>query len=185
MPRKKLPERESNVPAEIKIRAAERDDLPRLTEIYNHYIVNTPITFDLKPFSVHQRARWFDEHAGTKRYRMVVAEDTGRVAGYACTGPFRDKAAYDTSVETSVYCAHDATGRGIGAMMYRALFDALKNEDIHRLLAGITIPNDASIKLHRRFGFTEVGVFSECGRKLDRYWDVVWMQRPLRPDTVP
>ena len=185
MPRKKLPERESSVPAEIKIRAAERDDLPRLTEIYNHYIVNTPITFDLKPFSVHQRARWFDEHAGTKRYRMVVAEDTGRVAGYACTGPFRDKAAYDTSVETSVYCAHDATGRGIGAMMYRALFDALKNEDIHRLLAGITIPNDASIKLHRRFGFTEVGVFSECGRKLDRYWDVVWMQRPLRLDTVP
>jgi len=184
MPRKKLPERATSVLADVKIRPAERGDLPRLTEIYNHYIVNTPITFDLKPFSVHQRARWFDEHAGTKRYRMVVAEYAGRVAGYACTGPFRDKAAYDTSVETSVYCAHDATGRGIGAMMYRALFDALKNEDIHRLLAGITIPNDASIKLHRRFGFSEVGVFSECGRKLDRYWDVVWMQRPLRLDTV-
>jgi len=70
-------------------------------------------------------------------------------------------------------------------MLYRVLFDALKNEDIHRLLAEITIPNDASIELHLKFGFTEVGVFSECGRKLDRYWDVVWMQRPLRLGTVP
>ncbi len=171
--------------AQLKIRPAVRDDLPRLTEIYNYYVVNTPITFDLKPFSVKQRARWFDEHAGTKRRRMFVAEDAGRVVGYACTGPFRDKAAYDTSVETSIYCAHDAIGRGIGAMMYRVLFDALQNEDINRLLAGITIPNDASIKLHRSFGFTEVGVFTECGRKLGRYWDVLWMQRPLRLGAVP
>ena len=166
--------------AEVKIRPAQRDDLPRLTEIYNYYVVNTPITFDLKPLAVEERARWFDEHAGKGRHQMFVAEDTGRVVGYACTGPFRDKAAYDTSAEVSIYCAPGATGRGIGAMMYRVLFDALKNEDIHRLLAGITLPNDASIKLHRKFGFTSVGVFSENGRKLGRYWDVVWMQRPLR-----
>jgi phosphinothricin acetyltransferase len=183
--RKKLPERETSAMANVKIRPAVRDDLPRLTEIYNYYIINTPITFDLVPVTVKQRARWFDEHAGTKRYRMFVAQDAGRVVGYACTGPFRGKAAYDTSVETSIYCADEATGRGIGAMLYRVLFDALKNEDIHRLLAGITLPNDASIKLHRSFGFTEVGIFSECGRKLDRYWDVVWMQRPLRLGTVP
>jgi phosphinothricin acetyltransferase len=80
----------------------------------------------------------------------------------------------------SVYCANDAKGRGIGAMMYRVLLDALKNEDINRILAGITIPNEASIKLHRKFGFTDVGVFTECGRKFDRYWDVVWMERPIR-----
>jgi phosphinothricin acetyltransferase len=59
------------------------------------------------------------------------------------------------------------------------LFDALRNEDIHRVMAGITLPNDASVKIHRRFGFTDVGVFTESGRKFDRYWDVVWMQRPL------
>jgi len=63
-------------------------------------------------------------------------------------------------------------------MMYRALFEALKDEDINRILAGITIPNDASIRLHERFGFTRVGVFSENGRKFDRYWDVCWMERP-------
>ena len=163
-----------------KIRPAMRDDLPRLTEIYNYYVVNTPITFDLEPVTVEQRVRWFDEHAGAGRHQLFVAEDAGLVVGWAGTGPFRDRAAYDTSVETSIYCAHDAKGRGVGTMLYSALFEALKDEDINRLLGGITIPNEASIKLHRRFGFTEVGVFSECGRKFDRYWDVVWMERPLR-----
>lgn len=166
--------------AAVKIRPAVRDDLPRLTEIYNYYVVNTPITFDLEPVTVESRTRWFNEHSGTKRHRMFVAEDAGRVVGYACTGQFRDKAAYDTSTETSIYCAHDATGRGIGAMLYRVLFDALKNEDINRLLGGITLPNEASVALHRKFGFTEVGVFTECGRKFDKFWDVVWMERPLR-----
>src|SRR6202521_3959315 len=166
--------------AAVKIRPAVGDDLPRLTEIYNYYVVNTPITFDLEPVTADQRARWFDEHAGTKRHRLFVAEDAGLVVGGAGTGRFRDRPAYDTSTETSIYCAHDATGRGIGAMLYRVLFDALKHEDINRLLAGITLPNEASIKLHRKFGFTDVGVFTECGRKFDRYWDVVWMERPLR-----
>lgn len=166
--------------AEVKIRPATRDDLPRLTEIYNYYVVNTPITFDLEPVTVAQRTRWFEEHAGAKRHRLFVAEDSGAVVGWAGTGPFRDRAAYDTSVETSIYCANDATGRGIGAMMYRVLLDALKREDINRVLAGITLPNEASIALHRKFGFTDVGVFSECGRKFDRYWDVVWLERPLR-----
>lgn len=166
--------------ADVNIRPATRDDLPRLTEIYNYYVVNTPITFDLEPVTVEQRVRWFDEHAGAGRHQLFVAEDAGLVVGWAGTGPFRDRAAYDTSVETSIYCAHDAKGRGIGAVMYRALFDALKNEDINRILAGITIPNEASIKLHRKFGFTDVGVFTECGRKFGKYWDVAWMERPLR-----
>ena len=166
--------------ADVKIRPATRDDLPRLTEIYNYYVINTPITFDLEPVTVEQRVRWFEEHAGAKRHRLLVAEDDGLVVGWAGTGPFRDRAAYDTSVEMTIYCAHGAKRHGIGAMMYRVLFDALKNEDINRLLAGITIPNEASIKLHRKFGFTDVGVFTECGRKFNRYWDVVWMERPLR-----
>jgi phosphinothricin acetyltransferase len=164
---------------DLKLRPAMRADLPRLTEIYNYYIINTPITFDLKTYTVEERARWFTEHGGAGRHRMFVAEKAGEVIGYACTGSFRDKAAYDTSVETSIYLAAEATRRGIGAMLYQVLFDTLKNEDIHRLLAGITLPNDASVKLHRRFGFTDVGAFTECGRKFDRYWDVVWMQRPL------
>jgi phosphinothricin acetyltransferase len=166
--------------ADIKIRPAARDDLPRLTEIYNYYVINTPITFDLVPVTVEQRARWFDEHTAGKRHQMFVAEDNGVVLGWAGTGPFRDRAAYDTSVETSIYCANDVKGRGIGAMMYRVLLDSLKNEDINRVLAGITLPNEASLAIHRKFGFTKVGVFTECGRKFDRYWDVIWLERPLR-----
>jgi phosphinothricin acetyltransferase len=166
--------------ADVKIRPATRDDLPRLTEIYNYYVINTPITFDLEPQTDEQRARWFDEHTGGRRHQLFVAEDGCLVVGWAGTGPFRARAAYDTSVETSIYCANDAKERGIGAMMYRVLLDALKDEDINRVLAGITLPNEASIALHRKFGFTEVGVFTECGRKFDRYWDVVWMERPLR-----
>jgi len=166
--------------AEIKIRPAVRADLPRLTEIYNYYVVNTPITFDVEPFTVEQRGRWFDEHAGTRRHRMFVAEEADWVVGYAYAGEFHERAAYNTSVATSIYCAQDAKGRGIGSMLYRALFDALKDEDVNRLFAGITIPNEASLKLHRKFGFTEVGIFTECGRKFDRFWDVVWMERPRR-----
>ncbi|MDO8430847.1 MAG: N-acetyltransferase family protein [Candidatus Binatus sp.] len=163
----------------MSIRLAVRSDLARIVEIYNYYVINTPITFDLHPFTPEQRVKWFEEHAGTARHRLFVAEDGCRVVGYAGSGQFRDKAAYDTSVETTIYCAHDALGRGIGSMLYRTLFAALKNEDIHRILAGITIPNEASVRMHRRFGFTDVGVFSENGRKLNRYWDVLWMQRPL------
>jgi phosphinothricin acetyltransferase len=166
--------------ATVTIREATREDLRRITEIYNYYIVNTPITFDIDPVTPEARAGWFEEHTSTPRHRLLVAEEAGNVIGYAGTGRFRDKAAYDTSVETTIYCANEATGRGVGAMLYAALFDALKDADIHRLLGGITMPNAASIKLHRRFGFTDVGVFSECGRKFGRYWDVVWMERPLR-----
>ena len=164
---------------DIRVRPAMREDLGRIVEIYNYYVINTPITFDLEPFKTEQRIKWFEEHAGTKRHRLFVAEDAGEVVGYAGTGQFRDKAAYDTSVETTIYCAHEVLRSGIGSMLYRTLFDALKDEDIHRILAGITIPNDASVEMHRRFGFTDVGVFIENGRKFDRYWDVLWMQRPL------
>ena len=166
--------------AQLMIRPASRDDLARINEIYNYYVINTPITFDLEPQTVESRARWFAEHTAGKRHRMFVAEDAGKIVGYACTGPFRDRAAYDTSVEASIYLAHDVTARGIGTTLYRTLFDGVKNEDIHRLLAGITIPNDASIAIHRKFRFTDVGAFTECGRKFNRYWDVVWMERPLR-----
>jgi phosphinothricin acetyltransferase len=164
----------------VAIREAKRSDLPGITEIYNYYIVNTPITFDVTPVTPEDRSGWFEEYTSTPRHRLFVAEEAGKIIGYAGTGRFRDKAAYDTSVETTIYCAQEATGRGVGAMLYAALFDALKDADIHRLLAGITLPNDASIKLHRRFGFTDVGVFNECGRKFERYWDVVWTERPLR-----
>ena len=163
----------------IVVRPAARGDLAQITSIYNHYVLNTPITFDIEAVGPEQRLEWFTEHTEGARYRLFVSEHGGRILGYAGTGRFRNKAAYDTTAEVTIYCAPDATGRGIGRMMYQRLFDALRDQDLRRLVAGITLPNQASIALHRHFGFTEVGVFSQNGRKFDRYWDVLWMERPL------
>ena len=162
------------------VRAATMADLPALTDIYNHYVLHTPITFDVKPFTPEERRPWFDAHAPTGRYRLVVAVDTGRIVGYASTSRWRPKPSYDTTVESTVYCRHDATRLGIGTLLYRALFEALTGEDVHQIVAGVALPNDASIALHQKVGFRRVGVFSNAGRKFDRFWDVAWFERPAR-----
>jgi phosphinothricin acetyltransferase len=169
------------VPA-ISIRAAVRGDVPRLTEIYNHYVVHTPVTFDVEPYTIEKREAWFHQFAATGRHRIFVAEESGAVLGYACTMRFRPKAAYETTVEMSIYCATEATGKGIGSRLYTALFEALRDEDIHRYVAGYTLPNPVSAALHERFGFKRVGVFTENGRKFGRYWDVAWNERPGKVD---
>ena len=162
------------------VRPATRADLPRIVEIYNYYVINTAITFTIEPESVEGFSAWFKEHTTGPRYKLFVAEEAGHVVAFAGTGRFRDRAAYDTTAETTVYCAHDAGRRGLGTMLYRTLFDAIADADLNRLVAGITLPNDASVALHQRFGFKAVGIFSENGRKFGRYWDVLWMERPLK-----
>jgi phosphinothricin acetyltransferase len=159
-------------------------DLPQLTAIYNHYIVHTSITFDTQPFTPGERQGWFDEHTrGSTRIRLLVATDEqGKIAGYATTSRFRPKAAYDTTVEASVYCGPDYVGQGLGSSLYAGLFRSLLDQDINRIVAGVTLPNDASLALHRRFGFRPVGVFAAVGRKFDKYWDVAWFERGLRID---
>ena len=164
----------------VRIRPAIHTDLPRLTEIYNHYVIHTPITFDLEPYTVERRAEWFDQFAQNGRYRLLVAEDDSLVVGYAGTMRFRVKPAYDTTVETTVYSSPETVGKGIGRKLYAALFEALADENIHRIVGGYTLPNPASARLHEMSGFKRVGVFSEVGFKFGRYWDVAWTERPLR-----
>jgi phosphinothricin acetyltransferase len=163
----------------LRIRAATRADLPRLTEIYNHYVIHTPVTFDIEPYTVERRVAWFEQFGLCGRYRLLVAEDDPNVAGYAGTTRFRPKAAYDTTVETTIYCAPEAISKGIGGALYSALFDDIAGEDIRSIVAGYVLPNPASVALHGRFGFQPVGVFRENGRKFERYWDVAWVERPL------
>jgi phosphinothricin acetyltransferase len=167
----------SETMSEILIRPAARSDLPRITEIYNHYVLNTPVTFDVEPYTVDRREPWFAQFAATGRHRLLVAEENGLVLGYAGTTRFRPKAAYETTVETTIYCAQDAVGKGIGNRLYAELFEVLKGEDIHRFVAGYALPNAATEALHRRFAFKVVGVFSENGRKFGKYWDVCWVER--------
>lgn len=163
------------------IRPGREHDLPGIVEIINHYVRHTAITFDLEPFTVETRRPWFDQFAATGRYRLWVATEGDRLSGYAASMPFRAKAAYETSVETSVYLHPDARGRSLGAHLYSALFASLVGEDLHRALAGVTLPNPASIALHRRFGFRSTGVLHEVGRKQGRYWDVEWFEKSLAP----
>ena len=101
------------------------------------------------------------------------------MVGYATSSPFRGRAAYDPSVETTVYVADGLTRRGIGSRLYHALFASLGKEDVHRAYAGITLPNPASLALHRRFGFQPIGVYDEVGRKFGRYWSVEWLEKKL------
>jgi phosphinothricin acetyltransferase len=163
------------------IRNAVADDLRALTDIYNHYIVHTAVTFDLQPFTPDERRSWFEAHGAAGPYRLIVAtEDDGLVLGYATTSRWRPKAAYQTTVESSVYVHPSAVGRGCGRHLYDALFESIAGEDLHRIVAGVSLPNEASIRLHEKCGFRSVGTFSGVGRKFGRYWDVAWFERPLK-----
>lgn len=163
----------------ITVRPGEASDLGPINEIYNHYIAMSPATFDIEPIPIEVRREWFTHYAPAGRYRLFVALDADRVVGFTTSSPHRGKRAYETSVETTVYVAEDAVGRGIGTVLYAALFDALAGEDLHRAYAGITQPNEASVTLHERFGFTRAALFTEQGRKFGRYWDVAWFEKPL------
>lgn len=165
--------------AAVSIRPAISADIPRLTEIYNHYVIHTPVTFDLEPYTVDRRMAWFAQFASSGRHRLLVAEEDGVILGYAGTTRFRPKAAYDTTVETTIYTAQEAIGKGVGRKLYSALFEVLANENINRFVGGFTLPNPGSQKLHEYFGFKNVGVFSQVGYKFGKYWDVQWTERPL------
>jgi phosphinothricin acetyltransferase len=158
--------------SEITIRRAEPGDLPALLAIYNHYVATTPITFDIEPRTLAQRREWLDQFSASGKYQCFVAAAGGAAVGWACSAKFKEKEAYATSIETSVYCAPDQTGKGLGRRLYATLFGALAGQDIHRAFAGITLPNDASVGAHKAMGFRHVGTYGEIGRKFGRFWDV-------------
>ncbi len=162
------------------LRAAQSSDLSRIIEIYNHYIANTAITFDLEPYTEETRRSWFESFAIEGPHRLFVLEARNVVMGYASSTRFRKKAAYDTSVETSVYLAHDAVGQGFGRHLYKRLFDALEAEpSLHRAYAGITLPNPRSVAFHESFDFRLIGTYHEVGFKFGVYHDVAWFEREL------
>ncbi|ESA34970.1 phosphinothricin n-acetyltransferase [Leptolyngbya sp. Heron Island J] len=165
---------------DIIVRLPQASDLAPLTDLYNYYILNTTITFDITPYTLaERRERWWCHYSAKGRHRLLVAEQDKTVVGYATSSQFRAKAAYDTSVETSIYLNPDAQGQGIGTQLYQALFRSLANEDVHRAYAGITMPNSVSVALHQKYGFYSVGRQKEVGRKFGRYWDVEWFEKSL------
>ncbi len=157
---------------DVTIRRAEQADLPALLEIYNHYVLTTPITFDIEPRTLVQRRAWLDQFSPGGKHQCFVAARAAKPVGWVCSTQFKEKAAYATTIETSVYLEPGEIGRGLGRKLYETLFDTLRGEDIHRAYAGVTLPNNASAGLHEAVGFRLIGVQPQVGRKFGKFWDV-------------
>lgn len=165
----------------IRVRPGEPRDLAGIVAIYNHYVTHTATTFEIAPVRVEDRAAWLESRRSEGPHRIWVAADgDDRVVGWATTSPFRPRAGYATTVEASVYCHPTSVGQGVGTRLYAALFRSVEGEDLERIVAGVALPNPASLALHHRFGFRTVGVFTRVGRKFGQYWDVAWFERPVR-----
>lgn len=163
----------------VAIQRGVEADLDALNRLYNHFVTTTHVTFDVEPITSEQRLEWFRGFADSGPHQLFVALRQGRFAGFVHSKPFRPKAAYAPSVETTVYLDPEVHGGGIGTALYGELFSALRTEDVHRAYAGIALPNPASVALHQRLGFRSVGTFDEVGRKFGRFWSVQWWERSL------
>jgi len=163
--------------AGVRIARGSPDDLGAIAEIYHHYVLTSPATFEVEPRSDEAWREWFEVFGEVGRHRLLVARDGERLLGYASSSSFRTRAAYGPTVETSVYLDPRSTGRGVGTAPLGSLIAELETEDVHRACAGVALPNPASVRLHERFGFRHVGTFTEQGYKFGRYWDVAWFER--------
>jgi phosphinothricin acetyltransferase len=161
--------------AEVKVvRPAGTVDLPRMLDIYNHEVRLSTATYDTRPRSLPEQEEWFTHHG--PGHPVLVAEEGGYVTGWASLSPWSDRPAYDRSVEVSVYVAEEHRGKGYGKLLLQALIDAARSRGHHALLARISADNTVSILLHRKLGFTEVGLLKEVGHKFGRMLDVSIME---------
>ncbi|MCP3803290.1 GNAT family N-acetyltransferase [Allokutzneria sp. A3M-2-11 16] len=161
------------------VRPARRSDLAQLVAIYNHYIDHSVATFDTEAVTVESRTAWFDSFSETGPYRLLVACDGDRVLGCASSSQYRAHPAFAETVELGIYLDPGRRGGGVGSALYGALLDRLSSENLHLAVAGIALPNHASIALHRKFGFTDVGVFEQYATKRGAYISSLWLQRRL------
>jgi L-amino acid N-acyltransferase YncA len=160
----------------VDVRLARVADAEAIRTIYNVEVATTT-TFDLVPRTLEAQEQWLAEHAGA--HPAVVAEDAGRVVAFGSLSPFRDRPAYSTTVEDSVYVAAAERGRGAGGAVLAELVRLGRAHGFHSVIARIVGDNQTSIALHRGCGFELVGVEREVGRKFGRWLDVVEMQRLL------
>ena len=164
-------------PPEVKVRPADRSDAEAIRSIYNVEVTTSTVTFDLVPRTLAEQVAWLDEHAGA--HPAIVAVDGETVVGFGSLSPYRDRPAYATSVEDSVYVHREHRGRGIGRLLLEELVQRGRDHGFHAVIARIVGGHQASIALHRACGFDTVGVEREIGRKFQRWLDVMLMQRLL------
>ena len=168
----------------VAVREATNADACAINRIYNYYIHNTIITFDVDAWSIEQRNAWFKELGADNRYYVMVAEVDGKVVGFAYNSVFRARRAYRLSTESTIYTDSenhtDKGTHGIGSALYHALFQRIATTDLHRAYAVIALPNPRSIAFHQKFGFTTIGTFNEVGWKFDTHVDTLWMEKKLK-----
>jgi L-amino acid N-acyltransferase YncA len=166
-----------------KIRLARESDASAVVGIYGPFCEDSPISFETTIPSVSEverRIRTVSEH-----YPWFVCESQGKIFGYAYAGRHRDRAAYRWSVDVAVYLSEDSRGQGVGTALYTALFAVLRIQGFFNAYAGITLPNPASVRLHKRFGFESVGIYRAAGYKAGGWHDVSWWALALRPPEDP
>jgi phosphinothricin acetyltransferase len=158
-------------------RLATIDDAEATRTIYNVEVTESTVTFDLVPRTLEEQREWLTARSGA--HAVLVAEDGGEVVGFASFSPYRDRPAYSTSVEDSVYVRRDQQGKGIGKLLLAELVTLATSHGFHAMIARIVGGHDASIALHRSLGFEVVGTEREVGRKFGRWLDVLVMQKLL------
>ncbi|MEP4052749.1 MAG: N-acetyltransferase family protein [Litorimonas sp.] len=158
------------------IRDAGPGDAVEIAEIYNHYVINTVVTFEEDPIDANEiKSRIATAKTGALPYIIYESEGDG-VIGYAYASKWKGRCAYRYSVEVSVYLAHGKTGHGTGSKLYAELFGRLSSLGYHVAIGGISLPNPASIALHEKFGMTKTAHFSEIGFKFGKWVDVGYWQ---------
>ena len=166
----------------ITIRKARPEDAARLLEIYDYYVRNTAITFEIDTPSLDEFSRRMENTMA--RYPFLVAEDEGAAVGYCYAGPFVGRAAYAHSCEMTIYLDPSARRRGAGRLLYEALEKELKSMGILNLYACIGYPvkedeylTTNSADFHAHLGYVKAGEFRKCGRKFGRWYNMIWMEK--------
>ncbi len=159
----------------ITIREAIEPDLTQLLTIYNEIILNTTAVYDYEPHTMEMRKQWFDTKKA-QGFPVFVAKDGELILGFSSSGSFRAWAAYKYSVENSIYVAANARGQGVGKLLLPPLIDAARKLNLHTIIAGIDATNEASLRLHKSFGFKEVAHFKEVGWKFGKWLDLKFLQ---------
>ena len=163
----------------MEIAPATEADLSGLHELRNHYVARSFATFDEQPLTRAAIDAWFLQFSTTGPYRLLVARQAGRMLGFCSSPPYRAHPAFAATIETSIYVSPDAGRSGVGSALYGSLFAALAGQPLHRALVGIALPNEASVRLHRKFQYREVGVFNEYACKNGRFISSLWMEWAL------
>lgn len=160
------------------VRLATLDDAEALRAIYNLEVLTSTVTFDLVPRTIDEQREWLRARSGA-HVVLVAEDDDGHLTGFASLSPYRDRPAYSTTVEDSVYVHREHQGQGVGRLLLSELVDRAGQHGFHAVMGRIVGGHEASIGLHRALGFTEVGTEREIGRKFGRWLDVVVMQKLL------